>query len=60
MNGITAEMLKSGADVVAEWIHKICFGKKGRVPDDWTGTVIVPLYKGKVCMNVKITEESVY
>ncbi len=49
MNGITAEMLKYGGDIVVEWMLLICerAWKRGEVPDDWKKAVTVPLYKGK-------------
>ncbi len=49
MDGITAEMLKYGADAVVEWMLLICeqAWKKGEVPDEWKKAIIVPLYKDK-------------
>ncbi len=49
MDGITAEMLKYGGDIVVEWILLICerAWKRGEVPDDWKKAIIVPLYKSK-------------
>ena len=49
IDGITAEMLKYGGDVVTEWMVKICqmAWERGVVPADWTKAIIVPVYKGK-------------
>jgi len=49
MDGITAEMLKFGGDVVVEWMHLICnlAWKQGEVPDEWVRAILVPVYKGK-------------
>lgn len=44
MDGIAAEMLRSGSDVAAELMHKICF--RERESGAWTATISVPLYKG--------------
>ncbi len=48
-DGITAEMLKCGGDVVTKWMVKICqvAWAGGVVPADWTKAIIVPVYKGK-------------
>ncbi len=53
MDGITAEMLKYGGDIVVEWLLLICeqVWKRGEVPDDWKKAIIVPLYKGKGSRN---------
>lgn len=42
-------MEKVDDDIVIEWMHKIlvCSWKSGRLPDDWTETVIMPSYGGK-------------
>ena len=49
VDGITAEMLKSGGDAVVDWMHVICnlAWKQGKVPNDWVRAIIVPIYKGK-------------
>ena len=49
VDGITAEMLKYGGESVIEWMHRVCqmAWEEGRVPDDWTKAVIIPVYKGK-------------
>ncbi len=45
IDGITAEMLKYGGDIVVEWMLLICkrAWKRGEVPDDWKKAIIVPL-----------------
>nr|XP_053656735.1 uncharacterized protein LOC128705613 [Cherax quadricarinatus] len=48
-DGIMTEMLKAGGDIVLEWLVLLfnkCM-KEGKVPRDWRGACIVPLYKGK-------------
>ncbi len=49
VDGITAEMLKCGGDIVTKWMVKICqvAWEGGMVPADWTKATIVPVYKGK-------------
>ena len=49
VDGITAEMLKFGGEVVIDWMHLICSmaWKQGVVPDDWVKAILVPVYKGK-------------
>ena len=49
VDGITAEMLKYGGEMVVKWMHLICTlaWEKGIVPDDWIKAIIVPIYKGK-------------
>ena len=48
-DGITAEMLKFGGEVVVDWMQWICnmAWKQGVVPDDWVKAILVPIYKGK-------------
>ena len=45
--GISAEMLKAGGRVVAEWLHMIInlMWMKGEVPADWKKAVIEPIHK---------------
>ena len=49
MDGITAEMLKYGGEVIVEWMFWICdlAWKQREVPDEWRRAVIVPLHKWK-------------
>ncbi len=48
IDGITAEMLKCGGDVVTKWMVQICqVAWEGGVPADWTKATTVPVYKGK-------------
>src|SRR5678815_5149968 len=52
---IAGEMIKNGAEMVIDWIWKLCNKAftEGTVPSDWRRAVIVPLYKGrldKVCL----------
>ena len=53
-DGIRAEMVKYGGDVMIDILLKICkmAWEVGRVPGDWVLAVIVPLYKGKGCRDV--------
>ena len=49
VDGITAEMLRFGGEVVIDWMHLICnlAWKQGTVPKDWVKAIMVPIYKGK-------------
>ena len=49
VDGITAEMLRFGGEVVIDWMHLICnlAWKQGIVPKDWMKAIMVPIYKGK-------------
>ncbi len=49
-DGITAEMLKYGGEIVVDWMMWICnlAWKQSKVPEEWRKAIIVPLYKGKV------------
>ncbi len=48
-DGITAEMLKYGGEIVVDWMMWICSlaWEQNEVPEDWRKAIIVPLYKGK-------------
>ena len=48
-DGVTGEMVKSGGDMVVNWIWRLCnmAFESGVVPEDWRSVVIVPLYKVK-------------
>ena len=48
--GISAEMLKAGGRVVAEWLHMIInlMWMKGEVPADWKKAFIVPITRKAV------------
>jgi len=48
-DGITAEMLKYGGEIVVDWMVWICnlAWEQSKVPEDWRKAIIVPLYKGK-------------
>ncbi len=48
-DGITAEMLKYGGEIVVDWMMWICNleWEESKVPEDCRKAVIVPLYKGK-------------
>ncbi len=49
LDGITAEMLKYGGEIVVDWMVWICnlSWEQSNVPEDWRKTIIVLLYKGK-------------
>ena len=51
IDGITAEMLKFGGEVVIDWMHLICNSawEQGVVPEEWMRAIMVPVYKGKGC-----------
>ena len=53
-DGIRAEMVKYGGEAMIDILVRICqmAWEVGRVPEDWTLAVIVPLYKGKGCRDV--------
>ena len=53
-DGIRAEMLKYGEEKIINILIRICqmAWEVGKVPEDWTLAVIVPLYKGKGCRDV--------
>lgn len=53
IDGVIAEMLKFGGEVIADWMFWICdlAWRSGEVPEEWREAVIVPLYKGKGCRN---------
>ena len=49
MDRIAGECIRSGGEVIVEWLVRIfngCF-EVGCVPGDWKSACIVPLYKGK-------------
>ncbi len=48
-DGITAEMLIYGEEIVVDWMVWICnlAWEQSRVPEAWSKAIIVPLYKGK-------------
>ncbi len=69
LDGITAEMLKYGGEIVVDWMMWICnlAWEQSKVPEDWRKAIIVPLYKGKARERsvttiggmMKITDKSV-
>ena len=47
--GVVAEMMSAGGQLSTEWLT-VLFNRileEGRIPKDWTKSVLVPLYKGK-------------
>ena len=49
MDGVDAEFMKVGGDVMIEWLERlfnVCW-REGRVPQEWREACIVPIYKGK-------------
>ena len=48
-SGVVADMLKAGGDTVVDCFTDLCNGivKEGRIPNDWTKSTIITLYKGK-------------
>ncbi len=48
-DGITAEKLKYGGEIVVDWMMWICslVWEQNKVPEDWRKAIILPLYKGK-------------
>ena len=49
IDGVTAEILKCGRDVVTKWMVEVCqmAWDMGVVPTDWTKAIIVHIYIGK-------------
>ena len=57
-DGITAEMVKAGGDVLVQEIHSLCkqAWEEGRVPNEWLKSVLIPIpKKGNVteCKNYR-------
>ncbi len=48
-DGIIAEMLKYGGEIVVDWMMWICnlAWEQSKVPEDWREAIIVSIYKGK-------------
>ncbi len=48
-DGITAEMLNYGGEIVVDWIVWMCnlVWEQSKVPKDWRKAIIIPVYKGK-------------
>ncbi len=48
-DGITAEMLKYGGEIIVDWMVWICnlAWEQSKVPQDWRKAIVVPFYKGK-------------
>ena len=48
-SGVVTEMLKAAGDVGVQWMTDLCNSvmTEGHIPDDWTKSTLVPLYKGK-------------
>jgi len=46
---VVAEMLQAADDVGVEWLTELCNAivTEGTIPEDWKGSVIIPVYKGK-------------
>ncbi len=49
LDGMTAEVLKYGGEIVVDWMMWVCnlAWEQSKVPEDWRKAIIVPLYKGK-------------
>jgi len=49
LSGLVAEMIQATGDTGTQWILDLCNGilKKGRIPEDWKSSVVLPIYKGK-------------
>ena len=47
VDGIPAEMIKAGGDIVVDKLWKLCneIWKKGKWPDEWCQSLVVPLHK---------------
>ncbi len=48
-DGIKAEMLKYGGEIVVDWIMWICnlAWEQSKVPEEWRKAIVVLIYKGK-------------
>ena len=48
-SGMVAEMLKAAGDVGVQWMTDLCNSviSEGHIPEDWTKSILVPLFKGK-------------
>jgi len=49
LSGLVAEMIQATGDTGTQWILDLCNGilKKGRIPEDWKSSVVLPIYNGK-------------
>ncbi len=58
-DGITAEMLKYGREIVVDWMVWICnlAWEQSKMPEDWRKAIIVLLYIGKTPGSDGITAE---
>ena len=47
--GLVTEMIQATGEIGTQWILDLCNGivKEGSIPEDWTSTVVLPIYKGK-------------
>src|SRR5450755_4167646 len=48
-SGVVAEMLKAAGDVGVQWMTDLCNAvvREGRIPEDWSRSWMVSIYKGK-------------
>jgi len=46
---VVTEMLQAASDVGIEWLTELCNAivSEGAIPDDWKGSITIPVYKGK-------------
>jgi len=41
-------MIQSTGDIGTQWILDLCNGNvKGRIPEDWKSSMVLPIYSGK-------------
>lgn len=54
IDGIRAEMIKYGGEEMMDRLMRVCqtAWETGRVPEEWTMAIIVPLNKGKGCRDL--------
>ena len=49
LSGLVTEMIQATGGIGTQWILDLCNGivKEGSIPEDWTSSVVLPVYKGK-------------
>jgi hypothetical protein len=57
---IPAELMKAGRETLHSEIHRLicCIWNKGKLPQQWKESIIVPIYKKGIRLIVIIIEES--
>ena len=49
LSQLSAEMIQTTEGIGTHWLLDLCNGivKEGCIPEDWTPSVLLPIYKGK-------------